>query len=457
MRRIQRIRQPSAVLSQCLHTSSSSAPLCRASAGASRCLASRSRDFSTTPSSTFNASRAWASDKAKTPEASNDAALDYQPAASALETQPLAEVVPTQTASESQPTQAAPESSIPENPFAEITASPQRSPPQSQLQQESEAELTTQVTATNLGLPPSHRTVAPRADDIKSDPNAGYVAATSAAALPIIGGLGTWFADKNQKKKEQDLLKDNWDASQNFVPFAPGVKPVSNAAVLELCVHRAVLEALAVRATGAEELLVESWRADRGWDRALGLGVRVDEGGKAEVLGDVHGAVKWLVGDVGRRETLKSPEEAQEILRKTNSDWKAVSLDDAALKFAVAKRVFQLTGQAIPDAKLLHVTNVSGLLATVITPPPARRVYEAIQRHGELTKLPNVKVHEKRRTPVHKAKEVGRWKVVEKELAKHGLPVLGPDAEGGDKFREKEWYHGPQPAEKDKKKGRRKH
>lgn len=126
---------------------------------------------------------------------------------------------------------------------------------------------------------------------------------------------------------------------------------------------------------------------------------------------------------------------------------------NSACYVQVAKRVFQLSGQQIHDAKLLSIQTAGGLLATVVKPEPARKVYEAVQQRGELDKLPNVSVYAKRRTPVDVAKDLGRWKVVEEELQKRGLPVLGPDSV--DKFREREWYHGPQPDKKDKKKGRR--
>ena len=42
-----------------------------------------------------------------------------------------------------------------------------------------------------------------------------------------------------------------------------------------------------------------------------------------------------------------------------------------------------------------------------------------------LTSLPNVEIFPRRHTPVDKEKTVGRWKVIEKELQKRGLPVLG--------------------------------
>lgn len=104
-------------------------------------------------------------------------------------------------------------------------------------------------------------------------------------------------------------------------------------------------------------------------------------------------------------------------------------------------------------------------------PPRPRTVYEAVERSGALTSLPNVTVHEKRRTPVDKAVDLGSWKEMKKELIKRGLPVLSTTSyaptskfrpgEGAtdrelDSFRQGQWFHGPQPAAKDKKKGRRK-
>lgn len=118
----------------------------------------------------------------------------------------------------------------------------------------------------------------------------------------------------------------------------------------------------------------------------------------------------------------------------------------------VAKRVYQLTGRAIPDFKLLQVENAGQLLSLLVKPPPPRTVYEAVQQQGELAKLPNVQVHPKRVTPVDKARTVGSWKIIEKELEKRDLPVLGHD--DVDKFRETEWFRGPRMSKKDKKKRR---
>lgn len=63
-----------------------------------------------------------------------------------------------------------------------------------------------------------------------------------------------------------------------------------------------------------------------------------------------------------------------------------------------------------------------------------------------------MEVHETRRTPIHAAEKVGRWKVIKEELEKRGLPVTGNG--GVDKIREQEWYRGPRVTKADKKKKR---
>lgn len=100
----------------------------------------------------------------------------------------------------------------------------------------------------------------------------------------------------------------------------------------------------------------------------------------------------------------------------------------------------------------MHIKTAAQLLETIAKPPAPRKVIDAIHQRGELTKLPNVEVFATRRTPVHAAKKVGSWKVIEKELEKRGLPVLGKDKIDG--FREREWFRGPMPAKKDRKKRR---
>jgi hypothetical protein len=42
-----------------------------------------------------------------------------------------------------------------------------------------------------------------------------------------------------------------------------------------------------------------------------------------------------------------------------------------------------------------------------------------------LLELPNVKIYDRRITPIDKEISVGRWKLIEEELKSRGLPVTG--------------------------------
>ena len=57
--------------------------------------------------------------------------------------------------------------------------------------------------------------------------------------------------------------------------------------------------------------------------------------------------------------------------------------------------------------------------------PKPKNLYEKLMEKGHLMGQSNVMVAPRRETPVDKEKEVGRWKVIERELRERGLPVLG--------------------------------
>jgi hypothetical protein len=85
----------------------------------------------------------------------------------------------------------------------------------------------------------------------------------------------------------------------------------------------------------------------------------------------------------------------------------------------------RLSGTRISDANL-HTTNtVQGLLKHLITPPKPRKLVDALTQKAELISLPNVTISDRRITPIDKEKSLGRWKVIEKELERRGLPATG--------------------------------
>ncbi len=91
----------------------------------------------------------------------------------------------------------------------------------------------------------------------------------------------------------------------------------------------------------------------------------------------------------------------------------------------VTKRILQLTGQRIADAALSNIHDVQGLLAVLVAPPKPKQLAEVLRNKGDLAPLPNVKVYNRRVTPIDKEKMVGRWKVIVGELKKRDLPVTG--------------------------------
>jgi hypothetical protein len=102
--------------------------------------------------------------------------------------------------------------------------------------------------------------------------------------------------------------------------------------------------------------------------------------------------------------------------------------------------MYQLTGILIPDAKLGAAKTVGNVLAFAVKQPKPKKLFEVLSDHGSLQELSNVKLHSRKIGPVEKETTVGRWKVIEEELKKRGLPVTGTDGLPGHK--EREWMRG---------------
>lgn len=85
----------------------------------------------------------------------------------------------------------------------------------------------------------------------------------------------------------------------------------------------------------------------------------------------------------------------------------------------------QLTGVRIPDPAVEGIKNGKGLLGFLVKKPKPKKLAESLMTDETLNGLPNVKMMDRRYTPIDKEKEVGRWKVIEAELISKGLPVTG--------------------------------
>ncbi|KAI1654915.1 ribosomal subunit 39S-domain-containing protein [Daldinia decipiens] len=310
------------------------------------------------------------------------------------------------------------------------TQSRSSAPETEQAHKEELQELTEEVIAEAESLPPQwqayipppRRSYAERLDDVS---DSSYVPALTADGLEKVGGLNNWW---DQPK--------HW--TSDFVGFKPP-NPVLDTAVLETSVRRAVVEAFALKQAGREDELIKAWPI-AGLDelhRLLGVEINVTKDGAVSLTGDVSAVVDSLVQKNELAITNESPEEsisvpvlsaeeAQKYKDAWSHGWKAVSLSDPRIKFAVTKRIFQLTGQLIRDHQLSSIADVRSLLHAVQKPPKLKTLTQEIQeRRQDLVQLPNVSFATKRVTRGDREKAVGRFKLIEEELKKRDLPLVG--------------------------------
>ncbi|KAK2602022.1 hypothetical protein QQS21_004448 [Conoideocrella luteorostrata] len=280
-----------------------------------------------------------------------------------------------------------------------------------------------------LVLPPK-RTEAASEKSLKStDPN--FIPATDAEGLEEISALNTWWDQEG-----------HWGEECEFKGFGSSEK-IADKNVVEVYLRQAVVEALALQETGIfSEWATKKWRegSRSELDLVLALDVQVQDG-QASLKGDYSSISQSLVTkaeEVGTVEKI-TPEEAREMVKTWDASWKGLVLDDK-LKFALRKRLYQLTGTFIPDAKFGAATTIKHLLALAVKQPKPQKLAELLERKHDLQQLANVKVHSRKIGPVEKETALGRWKLIEEELTKRGLPVTG--TAGLSKNKERDWITG---------------
>ncbi|KAI0594941.1 ribosomal subunit 39S-domain-containing protein [Biscogniauxia sp. FL1348] len=301
---------------------------------------------------------------------------------------------------------------------------PQTSAPTPEEQHHLAAEHPLQDTAPHqyhLYKPPPPRSYAARSDEV-SDPS--YTPATTAAGLETVGDLANWW-DRSE----------HWTEASDFRGFRPREK-VAHPLSIEAAVRRAVIEAFALRQAGKEDHLTRTWPVG-GVDefrRTIGLDLKSTEEGHVSLDGDVAEVARglhWEAAEPEASAVAQNPPQLPSIelskLKKSwDGSWKRAALVDPRIKFAVTKRVFQLTGQLVPDHALSDITSVTGLLQIVQKAPKPRTLTEEIQKRGkDLINLPNVTVAAKRVTRGDKEQALGRLKLMQEELRKRDLPLEG--------------------------------
>jgi len=223
----------------------------------------------------------------------------------------------------------------------------------------------------------------------------------------------------------------HWSYVSEFKGFAPKEKTES-AAVVEVYLRRAVGECLALREAGKLSDLVlgkQKWNPPPPQYHE-NLVIEVSDG-----VGSVSNASEIVEGIEKSLEKRTAPkawkkvlgcqhEPATKMVAEWDPVWKTIKLDDE-LKFGIRKRLFQLTGNYIPDARLGACTTVKHLLTFSTQQPKPTKLAKEIELKNLFDDLTNVRTQSTKIKTIQKETEVGRWKIIEEELEKRGLPATG--------------------------------
>ncbi|KAJ3497593.1 hypothetical protein NLG97_g1778 [Lecanicillium saksenae] len=234
------------------------------------------------------------------------------------------------------------------------------------------------VRSSRLPFPAARNEAATIKEAGANDPN--YQPAETLAELAEAATLSEWWDQPG-----------HWSELDQFAAFASPEK-VTDKAAIEVYYRRALVEALALQETGAlGEWATQKWAegSREDLDAALAVEIVAQDGG--------------LLGPLS---------------------WKDIAVNDQ-IKFALRKRLYQLTGNLIPDAKLGAATTVGHLITLTAKQPKAKRLAEILQKTEELQQLANVRLHDRRVSSIDREIAVGRWKLIEEELAKRDLPITG--------------------------------
>ena len=79
----------------------------------------------------------------------------------------------------------------------------------------------------------------------------------------------------------------------------------------------------------------------------------------------------------------------------------------------------------ISDYNLLNAKTLGDLRRALIDQYKPKKITQQLKVAESVQSLANVQVYASRRTPIHKEKAIGRWKLIEEELLERGLPVTG--------------------------------
>ncbi|ETN47004.1 uncharacterized protein HMPREF1541_01194 [Cyphellophora europaea CBS 101466] len=100
--------------------------------------------------------------------------------------------------------------------------------------------------------------------------------------------------------------------------------------------------------------------------------------------------------------------------------------------FVILKNFQQVTGLRLSDPTLNQLAQIPNAtfrdlveIIMELQKPKPQKTHENLMANEELIAQPNVRISERKISPIDREREIGRWKVIEKELMERGLPVVG--------------------------------
>ncbi|MCJ1398922.1 hypothetical protein MMC11_002123 [Xylographa trunciseda] len=283
---------------------------------------------------------------------------------------------------------------------------------------------------------------------------ADYVPATTWEGLDQIGGATGWW-------------EEAWDQDNQFNGFMSSTQLEKNDSV-KAAIHKAIVEVHMLKLVNKPLAEVTKFPLNSQFDfssvpfiKAENGIISMDNGGienKSETLDSIMKSDEAAEAELEDPTVIKGqdevPREALEshlksgdititqdtigggfantgstkkpVFQEVDDEiWTSISLEDQMLKFAVLKRVMQLTGRRVADPVIGHIKVVADLVEHLTEKPKPKKLAELLIAKPALASMPNVHIFDRRHTPIDKEKEVGRWKVIERELIKRGLPVTG--------------------------------
>ncbi|KAG0125018.1 hypothetical protein HOY82DRAFT_673305 [Tuber indicum] len=232
----------------------------------------------------------------------------------------------------------------------------------------------------------------------------GYIEESDGRALPVVGlapGLTEW----------------------DVPTFANVPEPPPSTEAIHAAVHRAVVEVYthALNGKPVDSPAVGGDVAEEGFTSRVRIEVRQD-GGAVFHYGDevVEGGGLGLGTGVGGEMAEGAMGEwLQEGLG--GKGWVGLGFRGDDIKFAVYKRVYQLTGIRLADPDITRAKTVADLLSHLVAKPPPTKLFDILTTETELPTLPNVKIIGQRVRPWDRERVIGREQPFEKVIG-HTYP-----------------------------------